>query len=120
MAADGKVRFVIVPVVVVVEAAAVVVVRSEIDGNIKNAISRIVDWQWFKDHLLHVKNSISLTANMKLLLNLYISTFLVLKLKSMLTLLRSARPPPGGTEATSTCGVVEVGESQTLKPFHTA
>ena len=36
---------------------------------------------------LHVKNSTSLTANWKLLLNLYISTFLVLKLILMLIFL---------------------------------
>ena len=36
---------------------------------------------------LHAKNSTSLTANCKLLLNLYISTFLVLKLTLMLTFL---------------------------------
>ena len=51
---------------------------------------------------MHVKNSTSLTANWKVLLNLYISTFLVLKLTLMLTFLRPAGSPPGRTAVTST------------------
>ena len=55
---------------------------------------------------LHVKNSTSLTENVKVLLNLYISTLLVLKVILMLILLRPAVAgcPLGGTEATTTLG----------------
>ena len=72
--------------------------------------------------LLHdiVKNSTSLTANWKLLLSLHISTFVVLKLTLMPTLLRPAGSPPGGTEATPARGVPIVGASQTSKSSDTA
>ena len=69
---------------------------------------------------LHAKNSTSLTANWKLLLNLYISNFLVLKLTLMLTFLRPAGSPPGGTAVTSTLGEFVVGAFQTLKSSGTA
>ena len=54
--------------------------------------------------LLHdiVKNSTSLTANWKLLLYLYISTFLVLKLALILIFLRPAGSSPGRTEVMPT------------------
>ena len=52
----------------------------------------------------HVKNSTSLTANIKLLLNLYISTLLVLKLTLILTFLRPTGSLTGGTAATFTWG----------------
>ena len=51
-----------------------------------------------------VENSTSLSANTKVLLYLYISTFLVLKLMLMLTFLRPVSSPPGGIEATVVCG----------------
>ena len=67
-------------------------------------------------NLLHLnKNSTSLTARWKLLLYLYINTFLMLKLILRLTFLRPAGSPPGGTEAIPRYGVPEVGASQTLK-----
>ena len=53
---------------------------------------------------MQLKNSTSLTANWKLLLNLYISTFLVLKLISMLIFLRPVSSTPDGTSAISTYG----------------
>ncbi len=59
--------------------------------------------------LMQMKNSTSLTANWKLLLYLYISSLLVLKLTLMLMLLRPAGSPSGGTAATSTSGWLVVG-----------
>ena len=70
--------------------------------------------------LLQLKNSTSLTANWNLLLNLSISTFLVLKLTLILRLSRPAGCSPGGTSATSTCGMLVVGASQTSKSSGTA
>ena len=72
-------------------------------------------------NLLHLnRNSTSLIAKWKLLLNLYISTFFVLKLVLMLIFLRPAGSPPGGTEATPPYGVPIGGASQTLKSSGTA
>ena len=74
------------------------------------------------EHNLHVRllNSTSLNANDKLLLYLCISTFIVLKLTSMLTLLRPAGFPPGGSEPIPTYRALGVGVSQTLKLSGTA
>ena len=69
---------------------------------------------------MHVRNSTSLTANWKVLLDLYISTLLVLKLTLLLTLLRPAGSPPGGTDATSARGWLVIGASQTSKSSGTA
>ena len=73
-------------------------------------------------HLMHinVKNSTSLTANTKVLLYLYISTFFVLKLTLMLTFLQPAGSPPSGIVEVSVCGKLVVGASQTSKLSGTA
>ena len=70
--------------------------------------------------LVQFKKSTSLTANWKELLNLYISTFFVLKLTLILTFLRPSGSPPGATTSTLTCGIPAVGASQTSKSFGTA
>ena len=70
--------------------------------------------------LAHNLNSTSLTANWKLLLNLYINIFFELKLVLVLTFLRPAGSPPGGTEVTPTYGVPVVGASQISKSSDTA
>ena len=69
---------------------------------------------------MHLKNSTSLTVSLKLLLYLYISTFLVSKLKLMLILLQPAGSSPGGTESTSTRDVLVVAASQMSKSSGTA
>ena len=98
MAPDGKVRFVIVPVVVVVKAAAVFVVRYGIA--LRMLYHALLTGSSLENKLLpQVKNSTSLTANTRLLLYLYISTLLVLKLTVMLTLLRPGSSLSGEIEA---------------------
>ena len=71
---------------------------------------------------VRLMNSTSLIASEKLLLYLYVSTFVaaVLKLALMLTLLRPPGSKSGGTEAIYTCGVLVCGASQTLKSSGTA
>jgi hypothetical protein len=72
-------------------------------------------------HLLqYVKNSTSLTAKEKVLLYLYISILLVLKLTLLLTFLRPARSTPSGTEATPAYGMPEGSASQISKSSGTA